>query len=379
MIRTLDLQGYRGFESFGLSDLKRVNLLVGKNNCGKTTILEAIDFLISKGNPAVLLRSAHRRGEIGPSRGTKQSSPHGQEMLPDVSHLFFGRQLKPGATFRISSNDGIGMLLIEILSLPEVERVLGLRGLEGTRQTSFFADDLDPEPTQAFRITSNVPDWFHVSPVADGGLLYFSRSVRSPSSAPGHVPEVPPMEFLTSDSLQLDSMRDMWDKVLAEGREPEVINAMRLLASDLDSIHFLTGDAYRRTSGGVLVGFGRSSRRIPLGSLGDGMRRLFALSLSLVRTGDGYLLIDEIDTGLHFSVMEEMWKLVVNTARQSNVQVFATTHSYDCIRGLADFVESSPGLKSEISVQKIENTLAEAIGLDAEQVQIAIRQDLEVR
>ena len=379
MIRTLNLQGYRGFQSFGLSDLKRVNLLVGKNNCGKTSILEAIDFLVSKGNPAVLSRSAHRRGEIGPLRGKEQSSSHGQEMLPDISHLFFGRRLKQGVTFRISSGDEIGMLLVEVLSLLEVERALGLRGLGGTRRTSFFADDFDPEPALGFRITSNVPDWFHVSPVADGGLLYFSRSVRSPSSSSGHVPEVPPVEFLTSDSLQLDSMRDMWDKVLADGREPEVINAMRLLESDLDSIHFLTGDAYRRTSGGVLAGFRRSSRRVPLGSSGDGMRRLLALSLSLVRTDGGFLLIDEIDTGLHFSVMEEMWKLVVSTAQRSNVQVFATTHSYDCIRGLADFVESSPSLASEISVQKIENTLAEAVSLDAEQVRIVVWQDLEVR
>ena len=174
-------------------------------------------------------------------------------------------------------------------------------------------------------------------------------------------------------------MRAVWDKVVAEGRESEVINAMKLLESDLESIHFLTGNAYRRTSGGVLVGFRDNSRRLPLGSYGDGMRRLLALSLSLVRTADGFLLIDEIDTGLHFSVMEEMWKLVVNTARESNVQVFATTHSYDCIQGLANLVASSPELAPEVSVQKIESSLPEAVSLDAEQIQVAVRQDIEVR
>ena len=109
------------------------------------------------------------------------------------------------------------------------------------------------------------------------------------------------------------------------------------------------------------------------------MRRLLALSLSLVRTGDGYLLIDEIDTGLHFSVMEKLWKLVVNTARESNVQVFATTHSYDCIQGLAALVDSSPGLASEVSVQKIENSLKNAVSLDAEQIRVAVRQEIEIR
>ena len=112
-------------------------------------------------------------------------------------------------------------------------------------------------------------------------------------------------------------MRDMWDTVLTEGRESEVINAIRLLESDVESIHFLSGATFRSTSGGVLVGFRGGGRRLPLGSFGDGMRRLLALSLSLVRTRNGVLLIDEIDTGLHFSVMEEMWKLVVTTALES--------------------------------------------------------------
>ena len=168
-------------------------------------------------------------------------------------------------------------------------------------------------------------------------------------------------------------------KVLAEGRESEVIDAMQILESDLDSIHFLTGDAYRRTSGGVLLGSRKSRRRVPLGSFGDGMRRLLALSVSLVQTANGFLLIDEIDTGLHFSVMEDMWKLVVSAARQSNVQVFATTHSYDCIQGLAALLESTPGLGSELSVQKIEPSLAEAVSLDADQIRVAVRQDIEVR
>ncbi len=171
----------------------------------------------------------------------------------------------------------------------------------------------------------------------------------------------------------------IWDKVLSEGREPEVIAAMKLIERDLDSIHFLTGRAYWRASGGILAGFGKNGRRVPLGSLGDGMRRLLALSLSLVRTGNGFLLIDEIDTGLHFSVMEEMWKLVVTTALRSNIQVVATTHSYDCIQGLDALLVSAPELAPEVSVQKIERSLPAAVNLDASEIQIAVRQGIEVR
>ena len=77
--------------------------------------------------------------------------------------------------------------------------------------------------------------------------------------------------------------------------------------------------------------------------------------------------------------MEDMWKLVVKTARESSIQVFATTHSYDCIRGLASLIESEPDLAPDISIQKIETSLEKAVSLDAEKIQVAISQDIEVR
>ena len=109
------------------------------------------------------------------------------------------------------------------------------------------------------------------------------------------------------------------------------------------------------------------------------MRRLLALSLSLIRTEQGILLVDEIDTGLHWTVMEEMWRLVVETARRSSVQVFATTHSYDCIRGLASLVESRPDLAGDVSIQKIERSLKEAVRFDAKDIRAAVEQNVELR
>ena len=156
-------------------------------------------------------------------------------------------------------------------------------------------------------------------------------------------------------------MREVWDKVLTEGRESEAKEAMALLEEDLESIHFLTSDNSRARSGraGVLLGFRGAGRRVPLGSYGDGMRRLLALSLALIQAANGVLLIDEIEYGLHWTVMEDMWRLVIDTARKSSVQVFATTHSQDCIRGLASLVESRADLAGEVSMQKIERSLAE--------------------
>lgn len=57
---------------------------------------------------------------------------------------------------------------------------------------------------------------------------------------------------------------------------------------------------------------------------------MLGLALAIVNARNGFLLVDEIDTGLHFSAMYDMWKLIWKTAKRLNVQVFATTHNSDC-------------------------------------------------
>jgi len=176
-------------------------------------------------------------------------------------------------------------------------------------------------------------------------------------------------------------MSEMWDKVATEGKEQDVVGAMKILDESLNSIVFLSGDrAYRFESrGGILLGFEGMQGRLPLGSYGEGMRRLLALTLSLAKTQNGILLVDEIDTGLHYSIMGDMWRLVAQTAKRYNIQVFATTHSSDCVRGLDWLCRNYPELGEEVSLQKIEPELPTAVTLDAEQIKISFEQDIEVR
>ena len=109
------------------------------------------------------------------------------------------------------------------------------------------------------------------------------------------------------------------------------------------------------------------------------MRRLLALALSLSQLHGGLLLADEIDTGFHWTVMEDMWRLVVETARESAIQVFATTHSYDCVRGLASLLESQPDLSENVSIQKIERSLDQAVAFDAGQIGTAVKHGIDLR
>lgn len=115
MLQTLTLRGYRGFESYRLADLTRVNLVVGKNNSGKTSILEAVELLVAAGRVTVFHEAARRRG--GPA-------PHDRkDRSPAISNLFFGYECKPGAHFELSSQDRTLKLSVHVTHLDELDDV----------------------------------------------------------------------------------------------------------------------------------------------------------------------------------------------------------------------------------------------------------------
>ena len=77
--------------------------------------------------------------------------------------------------------------------------------------------------------------------------------------------------------------------------------------------------------------------------------------------------------------MGDMWRLVVESARKANIQVFATTHSFDCIRGLAWLCQNYPDLANEVAIQKIDTQLPEAVALGPEQIKMAVEIGMEIR
>ena len=110
--------------------------------------------------------------------------------------------------------------------------------------------------------------------------------------------------------------------------------------------------------------------------MGDGIWRLLGIALALVRARGGILLVDEIDTGLHYTVLTKMWQLVYETAKRLDVQVFATTHSRDCYEALGEVTE--PG-RQDISLQRIERGRPEAVAYREAILRTAAERGLEVR
>ena len=365
MIRALRLENYRSFEEYELRGLARVNLLVGPNNCGKTSLLEAVQLLVTGGDPRVLIDSARRRSESStePDEEARRATRY------PVYHQFYGRAFSLGTGLTISSDDGLGRVRMEIVEA------------EAEEPRDLFEVFEGQGPPLALKIRRPASkDDIHLLLAEDGSIDWRAPAMRHRSFAVSRR-KLPPTQFVTAESLQAREMAAVWNQVEVQGRESEVVESMRILQEDLDSIRFLSGDATGRpgTSPSIVLGFQAGTPRFPIGSYGDGMRRLLALSLSLVRAAEGFLLVDEIDTGLHWSVMEEMWKLVVETAMKSSIQVFATTHSLDCILGLASLLKARDDLCDGVAIQKIERGIRRSVSFDAEAIVTATDLGVELR
>lgn len=361
MLNSFEIHGYRGFSSYRLSDLTRVNLVVGKNNCGKTSILEAIELLVSGGNPSVFNRLGRRRREVSPSFEVRRYS----KWAMDFSHVFHGHSFDLGSSFVLGSNDGARFVEVEVIAFDDTDE-------DFHWQNSDQEEDNAPAYAFVLKINSSTLSELIKLPVMEGGIVNFNlRPAALRDRFPGS-----PARFLTVDSFDPATMSESWNTVLADSLEGEIVDDMKILVPSLNSIHFLTGSQF---GGGILLDLNNGSRRVPISSFGDGLRRLLALRLSFVGAANGFLLADEIDTGLHWTVMEEMWRFVVEVARKNSVQVFATTHSLDCIRGLASLVQSRADLADQVCIQRVEPSLDQAVCLRGEQVKVAVEQGIEVR
>ncbi|HEX3658447.1 MAG TPA: AAA family ATPase [Pirellulales bacterium] len=361
MLSQIEITNYRGFKSYRMKDLNRVNLFVGKNNSGKTALLEGIQLLTSGGDPGVLGEIAERRGEI--LFGRPDSPGYAARSSIDIAHLFHGHSLVNDTGFSVKGDNGYQ---------PVSVKVFAQKGREDSPERRVLRDDSagfflkvaggrksdEREEDRKFRISR------------EGGVDFEVPS-RIRRANPAHRNRGPQVRFVGPDSLNSIEMAIMWDEITLAGKEADVAGAMRLLEENLESVHLLTGmfaSGFFPGRGGIVVGMKGQDGRLPLGSMGDGIRRMMALSTSLAFTKNGCLFVDEIDTGLHYSVMTDMWKMVISTAVDEKTQVFATTHSWDCIEGLARLCECEPALTDSVAIHKIDRNIPHSVAFSGDSV-----------
>ena len=364
VLDSLEIKNFRAFQHLRIEKLGWVNLIVGKNNVGKSSVLEALWIYAEQGEPATLYRLLIQRDEITSLPVEAQYKPvNAQEQAISLNALFFGWRdsRQPHDKIHIGSANNITNTVQIDVRWPQ-----SIIKLSETNNEVRISPPLPPELVleYGFDNTVSIPLvreflWSgHIIPIG-----YADYQINYVVSASGMTP--------------FDLAR-FWDDIALSDAEEDVYSCLRVIAPELQALNF-TGSESKDGERVPKVKMSGSSRAIPLRSLGEGMNRMLGIALALVNAKDGMLLIDEVDTGLHYSILPEMWKLIFEVAHRLNVQVFATSHSWDCIQAFQEAAAENKEAEGVLIRLEQRKEGIGAVTFDEQELAIVTREQIEVR
>lgn len=361
MYTAFRVKNFRCFEDLQIAPLGSVNLVGGKNNVGKTALLEALWLHHGYHNPELGIRLRAFRG---------LTQVRKDEFLWD---LFYG--FDPDRVIELESEDTESRrrsLSIWIQERPTTVVSLQKGGTKGEdRERDLSRIEAGNEETTKAAAGEVVfeyrgpsapePVRAHAAIVDDSFEFQRPRSVRGPSGV-----------FLSARRSQKPKeMADRFSDLAILKREEQIVRMMKIIEPRLRGL-----SVQHEMVWGDLKG---TDRLLPVPLMGDGMGRFLDIALAIPVAEDGILLVDEVENGLHHSVLTEIWSAIRDWAQDYNVQVFATTHSFKCIEAAhSAFKQSQEDAFRYHRLERVAEQI-EAVTLSQRQLSAVIKTDLEVR
>jgi len=356
MHKTFSLKNFRCFEDLTLDDLTRVNLLTGKNNVGKTALLEGMFLHAGPANPSL---PTH----VNVMRGIEQYSLDAEEIW---GWLFFRKNMRQPIEIAAVDSAHRETRLLITLGQPEVMQLPGVGNA---------LEDVDSNGSTS---TENPTRDLVLRYVDESGASHLSNATVTTEGKlegrPAHVEKLPQTVFLTSRARHQEDDARRFSNLQRVGQDDFVIEAVRLIEPRVKRI-------------GVLLTGGRSLLNadvglpewIPLRFLGEGVGKLLTIVLAIADSPGGKILIDETENGFHYSVMPLVWRVIADVAARRNVQVFATSHSWECVNAAHEvFRKIAPESLRLYRLEKVKDVIRH-VSYNCEAFDAAMVGELEVR
>lgn len=369
LLNSLEIDEYRVYNHLLIERLGRINLFVGKNNVGKSSVLEALWLYSQRCQPSALIEILQLRDEISDSLPfSLSSSTEVRDRIWNIKYLFHGRKdvrdhPKPIRIGPMDTSSSTLFVGIEWFIINDDEQAdVKQRYIPDPNKSP------DSDPYLVVKFGSKPRELHRLDRV-------FLRNYRAPRKSEF---ESIPGQFIRANGLNAEDVANLWDAIALTDLEDSVVEALHLIAPEVRRVNFI-GPQGRSSTRIPVARVDRLNEPIPLRSMGEGMNRILGIILALANARNGVLLIDEIESGLHYTVQTNMWRLVFKLAHTLNVQVFTTTHSWDCIESfqkaaVEDTAEDGLLVRLERKGNEIGTTL-----FDEKRLSIVTREQIEVR
>ncbi len=318
MIRDISIQNFRCFENTSISGFKTVNLITGKNNAGKTALLEAL-----------LLGGSPYPETLASLKGYRHESEELDKTLPERAwdYLFFSQDKSKTISIQTNTKTISAQTNSFFVEIDDDNLIESNNLIDTTRHINSLS-----ARSSAIQIESVI----NKDTTFKGKLIANKQGILGNGFKPLGKDDIPfiPSSFVFSQQ----QIADEYDKARLNYREKEVLNGLRIVDSSIDLIE------YFGIGSPMLYLTRNNEKRLPLPLFGDAINRIAIIILSIVNNNSNILLIDEIENGIHYTNQTSLWRVLFHLAQEFNVQIFATTHSLEMLTAF-----TKVGLESEFS------------------------------
>ena len=316
-----------------IGQLSPINLIAGDNNAGKSTLLEALYVLASDGSMDVMRQIACERMDLIPG---KMDNRDIRQVIRQIDKqrvlLSFFKDCKfelgEEMCLQASERQFVKMRLIYAYETEEVNANSVIKKI------NYIADSqqllkTDEKLEKGIYVRLGKKEFFY----SLEDEFRFSERVILPN-----------VHFVHTVSSSKDMNARLWDNISLTGLEQHVVDALRIIEPQIENLAFLEEPEVSLFSGRTrrvpYVSLRNGNNRYPLSIMGDGMNRILSIILAIVNSKNGICLIDEIENGIYYRKQLDLWKIIFFLVDQLNVQLFATTHSLDCVRSFSSIAEN---------------------------------------
>jgi predicted ATP-dependent endonuclease of OLD family len=334
VIQNLQINSFRGLTGLNLADLGWVNILVGKNNSGKTTILEAISIACNPLDPFQWIGTSERRLNIGRTPMALRPSLESIKWLfPQEDSNLEDRKIEINTT---GDNDiSVEAIITEVYGTGSsksdntddedlsAESDYAKSGIyldifstpPFNGQINIFEDRGDSSKTRTTEKFQFWEDERFVQPQISRDRVLFNHAIVYPS-------------YSSSDVVLAFRLT----QVTKEGAKSDLLEVLRLFDPEILDIHILSTSSNRLSLyiEHQKLGFA------PFYTFGDGLKKTLLIALALPLAKNGILLIDEIETSIHFSALSQVFTWLIQACKINKTQLFVTTHSLEAVDAMLD-------------------------------------------
>lgn len=355
MYRSFSIRNFRCFRDFTLVPLERINLITGHNNVGKTALLEALLLHVGVNTPDLPLRLNMLR-----------SGQTVADVVEVWGWLFFNKQVQNVIELASQSEDGVGRTMrVNVAQLKEFHQPpSGNGGAESASPAGSLTTATGPgELSLDYQDTTGQQGASRAFFTSEGIKFERMRLSQTPLSV-----------FLSPHVRAPADDVARFSQLEAVGRQGEVLGALQRLEPRLRRLAILIKGVTPQIYGDIGL-----SELTPLSLMGEGMGRLLSILLTIANTPGGVILVDEIENGLHHSTLTDMWAAVADAARRAGAQVFATTHSWECIQAAHQAFAASGTYDFRLHRLDRVNDDIQTVAYDRETLATSAELNLEVR